>query len=238
MILLINTANYISFVGLSDGNKLVKKKIWEANLRQSEELLSAVDNLVGKQKIDGIIVVTGPGSYTGLRVGVATANALGFGWNCKVVGVDRFEILELKNKKTNFAPCFARYGASKLQIPKNKNYVVILENINDLVYAEVVSSKQKVERIVCSLDELCDKIKGEVYFVGQVDFEKEKIIKNKLKDKFLGIIKRNDFDEEVLNNLVEIGLERLKEVKLGEIVKPYYLREPHITKPRRVDKNV
>ncbi|TSC91481.1 MAG: putative protease [Candidatus Berkelbacteria bacterium Licking1014_96] len=68
------------------------KKVWRARTHQSEELLPAIDKLLKKNKVKtedlGLIVVNiGPGSFTGTRVGVATANALSFGLDIPVIGV-------------------------------------------------------------------------------------------------------------------------------------------------------
>ncbi|MDD3887620.1 MAG: tRNA (adenosine(37)-N6)-threonylcarbamoyltransferase complex dimerization subunit type 1 TsaB [Patescibacteria group bacterium] len=223
MILLINTATYISFVGIAHEKKIIKKKIWEANLRQSEDLLPIIKKLVGNNKIDGIIVVTGPGSYTGLRVGIATANALAFGWNCKVVGVDRFETMERQS-----------IGESERQTARIEEHdmVIILENISDLIYFETKNNKLE-DRGVLNLDDLCKKINTPCHFIGQIDSEKEKIIREKLKDKVLDIKIKDDFDNDVLENLFKIGNERLNNEEQNNIVVPYYLREPHITKPKK-----
>ncbi len=238
MILLINTATYISFVGIASEKKIIKKKVWEANLRQSEELLPIVKKLVGKNKIDGIVVVTGPGSYTGLRVGIATANALAFGWNCKVVGVDRFEMLERQSfgtsERQNVRVSEHRsIGTSEIG---DNNFVIILENISDLIYFEikrVENRMQKVERGVCIVEELCKNITEPCYFIGQINSEKEKIIRENLKDKVLEIKIKDDFDKDVLENLYNIGKNLLNNEKQNNIVMPYYLRKPHITKPKK-----
>jgi tRNA threonylcarbamoyl adenosine modification protein YeaZ len=59
----------------------------------SRQLLAAIEALVGLQKHDirAIGVVTGPGSYAGLRVGIATAESLGLGLDVPVFGATTFE---------------------------------------------------------------------------------------------------------------------------------------------------
>ncbi len=64
-------------------------EIIEESKPKSQEALKTIDKLLKKnnlkpQDIDEIEVNTGPGSFTGTRVGVAIANALGFGLGVKV----------------------------------------------------------------------------------------------------------------------------------------------------------
>src|SRR3989344_161384 len=66
-------------------------KITEGNIPKSQRTLVLIDKILKKNKInptdiDEIEVNTGPGSFTGTRVGVAIANALGFGLDIKVNG--------------------------------------------------------------------------------------------------------------------------------------------------------
>lgn len=66
-------------------------KITEENIPKSQITLVLIDKILKKNKInptdiDEIEVNTGPGSFTGTRVGVAIANALGFGLDIKVNG--------------------------------------------------------------------------------------------------------------------------------------------------------
>lgn len=63
-------------------NQTVEKKLAQERTR-AQEVLILIDQLVNEhqfslEKLDTIKVNTGPGSFTGLRVGVAIANALSF----------------------------------------------------------------------------------------------------------------------------------------------------------------
>lgn len=86
MILYINTKeqNKIS-VTLRDTQGKLIKSLSAQNKFGSQVLLPLVTKLL-KNDINAIEVETGPGSFTGLRVGVAVANALGYALNIPVNG--------------------------------------------------------------------------------------------------------------------------------------------------------
>lgn len=92
MILFIDTTENLTTIALGEGGKLIDLYTWDADMAQSEQLLPEIDKLLAKNKVKlkdlkGIIVVCGPGSYTGLRVGISTANSLAFGLGIPIVGV-------------------------------------------------------------------------------------------------------------------------------------------------------
>ncbi len=78
----------ILHIDTSDSEKIVvglDDKKYEADSKEekSQKLLSFIDEILIKEgkkidEIDEIKVNTGPGSFTGLRVGVSVANALGW----------------------------------------------------------------------------------------------------------------------------------------------------------------
>src|SRR3990167_8434883 len=83
MILTIDTTQPKKVVvGLKDQNSKIDEII-EVQKHGSQVLLPMIDQIIKKNKmkigdIKGIEVNVGPGSFTGTRVGVAVANALGF----------------------------------------------------------------------------------------------------------------------------------------------------------------
>lgn len=71
---------------------------WEAGYRHGETLLPTIGRFLGEQNIrrsrlSGIVVGTGPGAFTGLRVGIATAKGLAHGLGIPLVGVSTAEAL-------------------------------------------------------------------------------------------------------------------------------------------------
>lgn len=87
MILYINTTDQKQvIVSLRNDGKIIDS-LGERNKLGSQVLLPLIDQLLRTappgarnqlQTLEGIEVETGPGSFTGLRVGVSVANALGF----------------------------------------------------------------------------------------------------------------------------------------------------------------
>jgi tRNA threonylcarbamoyladenosine biosynthesis protein TsaB len=71
---------------------------WEAGYRHGEQLLPAIGRLHGelnlrRSRITAIVVGTGPGAFTGLRVGIATAKALAHSLGRPIIGVSSAEAL-------------------------------------------------------------------------------------------------------------------------------------------------
>ncbi len=92
-ILLIDTATTRAVIALGgpDG-ALVEQRGWLAGYRHGEELLARIDGLLADRgiataELGAIAVGTGPGAFTGLRVGIATAKGLAHALDVPIVGV-------------------------------------------------------------------------------------------------------------------------------------------------------
>lgn len=77
-------------VWISSGKKVLAKRL-EENTWSSQIVLPLIDRILKEkeitwQEVSEISVHQGPGSYTGLRVGVAIANVLGWIWGIPVNG--------------------------------------------------------------------------------------------------------------------------------------------------------
>lgn len=97
-ILAIDTSNRpLSVAVLEDGN-LLSQATCTKSKNHSVNLLPLIDRLMKDAglepaDLDRIVVAKGPGSYTGLRIGVATAKTLAYTLGRELVGVSSLEVL-------------------------------------------------------------------------------------------------------------------------------------------------
>lgn len=91
-VLAIDTASPEMAVAFDDGGG-VRTAARRGGTDQSRLLLPLIDELLGSPRpaLGGVVVVTGPGSYAGVRVGVATATALAKAAGCTLAGVPTLE---------------------------------------------------------------------------------------------------------------------------------------------------
>jgi hypothetical protein len=92
-ILALDTATSVAVVALGDAQGTpIAEVSWSAGHRHGEELLARIDRLLLDAGTDlpelaAIVVGTGPGAFTGLRVGLATAKGLAHGLGIPIVGI-------------------------------------------------------------------------------------------------------------------------------------------------------
>jgi len=96
-VLVIDTCGEVGSVALCDGDLAVAQEVLAAR-GSSSALVPAVARLLEKQgwslaELDGVGVVSGPGSFTGVRVGLAAAKGLCEAAGLPLVAVSRLEVL-------------------------------------------------------------------------------------------------------------------------------------------------
>ena len=96
--LAIDTATKVCTVALCREQELLAEYTINMGMTHSEGLLPQLEQLlertgIQKQDIELLAVSMGPGSFTGLRIGLATAEGMAYAWQCCLHGVDTLKAL-------------------------------------------------------------------------------------------------------------------------------------------------
>ena len=85
-LLAISTASPALSLALFDGDHLAAHDHRIIGRGHAEALMPGIAALIGSAAADTVLVDIGPGSFTGIRIGIAAARALGLAWNVPVTG--------------------------------------------------------------------------------------------------------------------------------------------------------
>jgi len=158
-ILGIDTSGYANAVGVTDDERILADFNFEARTDSLEKIVSNIDFTLKKanlqlEDIQGFGVGLGPGSWTGIRVGVTVAKILAYSTNKPVAGVPTLEVLAYNARNTPAQICPIIYAGTK-----------------DTVYAAFYRTKNDtVNRIgeyyVGDLKRLSERVKEPTVFTG------------------------------------------------------------------------
>src|SRR5205823_12731147 len=94
------TSGFAGSVALLDGPRLLEERKLESERRSAQTLAPAIVELlhsagVQPQQIRLVTTTTGPGSFTGLRVGITTAKTFAYAVGAEVMGISTLEAIVL-----------------------------------------------------------------------------------------------------------------------------------------------
>lgn len=93
MLLAIGTAHRACSLALIDGERCIRNVHTLIGRGHAERLVPMIADLMGGRRAHGILVEIGPGSFTGIRVGIAAARALALAWRVPVHGMTSMHLL-------------------------------------------------------------------------------------------------------------------------------------------------
>jgi universal bacterial protein yeaZ len=170
-ILAIDTSTTHSSCAVMDDNNIVGDFSINQSMSHNEILLVMVDEMLKKlnidiEDIDLFVAVTGPGSFTGIRIGVTVVKALAMALNKPIVAVNTLEALS--------------FG-----VFSDKKKIPLIDARGERVYYGVyegINNENIVAPALLTIDELLEEFsdKGEFVFVGDcVNLYKDRILENK-----------------------------------------------------------
>ena len=155
-----------------NGNLIALKESVTENFSHSEKLLVFVGELIENSQIrlsdlSAIAVSMGPGSYTGLRIGVATAKGLCYGLNIPLISISTLKSMSLgmslKKKGDLFCPMI---DARRMEV---YSAFFDIHNIR----------KRKIQADILDANSYKNELKEKVIFFGDGSDKAKEVIKNK-----------------------------------------------------------
>jgi tRNA threonylcarbamoyladenosine biosynthesis protein TsaB len=98
MILAIDTSTAACTAALFDGGICVGRRDELIGRGHAERLAPMLAELLDGRNAQTILVGIGPGSFTGIRVGIAAAHGLAIGWNAELMGMSSLALLAASAK--------------------------------------------------------------------------------------------------------------------------------------------
>lgn len=228
LLLSLETSTQCCSVALHDDGVLVAFRVIQTPRSAASQLAVMIDGVFRTSKnrpldVKGIIVTAGPGSYTGLRIGVATAKGLCYALNIPIVSVNTLELmayqfLEMevlkKDIHVNNAILCPMLDARRMEVycallDQNMNYLeqVQAKVIDDESFRGIIESKS-------------------IFFFGEGADKCKAIIKHANAHFFSGVVP-------LASSLGVIGYKKWKECAYEDLVsfEPFYLKDFLIKKP-------
>ena len=162
ILLVLDSSGLVASVALIEDDQLIAEYTTGNKLTHSQTLLPMLDEVIKRtsfeiEDIDAVAVAKGPGSFTGLRIGAATAKGLGLALDKPYTGFYRFEGSEMKVLKEQ---CAQSVEDTLIQLREYNEPVVflgdgvpvykeeILEKMGDLaIFAPAHANRQRAAAV-------------------------------------------------------------------------------------------
>ncbi len=197
-------------IALVDGTKILGEKNYFQEAKHSEMLVVEIKNLLDANKItfndlELIIATNGPGSYTGIRVALATLKIIKITTQKPVLTVNCCEVLADKYLKNH-----------------KKITVAIQASGEEIYYAKYLINnnfEELVKPMITCVGDVLSEIQEDEFLCGSG---------NKIFDKHL--LKSNQDDMILAYDVAIYGQKKFLQNKDSQDILPLYLRDPKITK--------
>lgn len=160
--LLIDTCTDHGIVAIAVDGRLLQVNALPAGNRCSQFLMPTIDRLLSQLKlnvnsISYLVVAVGPGSYTGIRVGVAAAKAMSFAAGIPIVSVSTFEgyrslkdepFMPMIDARSGGVYCWVHDEAKLVPI---ENVPALLKGIKTIVSPDYEKIKERLAPL-CQVD--------------------------------------------------------------------------------------
>ncbi len=216
IILGIETATMTGSIALMEEDRLISEYTLNMKTTHSSRLMPALDvilkdSLLDKKDIDGIAISIGPGSFTGLRIGLATAKGLALGLNKPLIGIPTLDALAHNVPYASYQVC------PILDAKKKEIYTCLFRYENDILV------RKSPYQVISPLN-LIENIHEKTIFLGDGISAYGDILKERLGE--LAIFAPQSQRLPRASVIAELGMEKLRSGETMDIFfsEPLYVR--------------
>ena len=215
----IDTATMMGSIGLLDDNAVIAEYSLNIKATHSERLIPAADKLlkdagIDLKDLDGFAVSIGPGSFTGLRIGLATIKGFAMGCSKPITAVSTLEALA-------FNLAFAEHQVCPiLNARKNEVYTALFKSDRKGGMKRIVNDR------AADINAVLNELNDDTIFLGDAVNLYRDIILEKLRDKAHFAAKTINMPSGA--SVAEIGLLKLKKgmIEDASSLMPFYISRP------------
>jgi len=179
-VLAIDTATRYAGLALYDGESVLAELSWRAGQSHTTTLMPNLVRLLHHQdlavaQLGGLVVALGPGSFTGLRIGLAVAKGLAMAQDLPLVGVPTLDIVAWS---CDMLSSFAGEGMSLqayLEAGRERFCVADYRRVRGGI-------RREGDYRIVTWDELGIGVEGPTLFCGELDARAEQLLRNRLGD--------------------------------------------------------
>lgn len=139
---------------LENNGKIKKKKILKDEKENSKVIMPTIKKVLAKDTPESIIIVNGPGSFTGVRLGVTVAKTMAYTMNIPIRSINSLECMAVSLESDLKIVGFSDNNGYYIGVFDEKNNVV-----GDYVYLNNKKYEEYTKRYKVNLDVELDYIK-------------------------------------------------------------------------------
>lgn len=218
LILNIETSGEICSVALSEDNKCLLMKESREKNSHSAKLAVLTDELlkelnINPEKLDAIAVSKGPGSYTGLRIGVSFAKGLSYALNKPLIAIDTL-LVNAQNLKLNHDFKENAFICPMIDARRMEVYTALYDNnLNEI---------KQTQALILENHSFSD-IHQNICFIGSGSAKWKELISQNSNEHFFFV--ENVFP--IANAMIPLSYRAYKENRFEDVAyfEPFYLKE-------------
>jgi tRNA threonylcarbamoyladenosine biosynthesis protein TsaB len=220
-ILAIDTATEFASVALYDAQEgTLAESSWHTSMNHTVELMPTVvrlmeDQRLSPQELDAVAVALGPGSFTGLRIGLSLAKGLCVSLGIPIVGIPTLDIVAYVHYGQHLPIC------AILQAGRGRICAALYHKVEN-------GWERTTDYHLVTVEELSNRAEDRILFCGEIDEPLRRALTAQLRER--AVIAPRSSSLRRAAYLAELGWEHLRAKGADDVasLEPLYLHYPRI----------